>query len=291
MNLPNFLVIGAAKAGTTSLYAYLKQHPQVYMSPMKGTGFFDCEGEKLNYQGPGDMQRRLPINNLKDYCAMFKGVSGEIAIGEACTDYLYSAKAPERIYHYIPDVKLIAILRDPAQRAYSQYIGNVRDGYEPQADFAQALAEEEERIVNNWHLRWHYKQRGFYYTQLKRYFKIFDPKQIKVFLYEDYLYKPKEFLKDIFKLLEVDDTFIPNMDVKRNVSKTPKNEQIYQSLTFAKDKLPFGKTMLNLWLERILPADKPKLAPEIRQQLISDYQEDILKLQNLIERDLSRWLQ
>ena len=291
MNLPNFLVIGAAKAGTTSLYAYLKQHPQIYMSPMKGTGFFDCKGEKLNYQGPGDMQRRLPINNLKDYQSMFRGVSGELAVGEACTDYLYSAKAPQRIHHYIPDVKLIAILRDPAQRAYSQYLGNVRDGYEPQANFAQALAEEDERIAHNWHLRWHYQQRGYYYTQLKRYFELFSPEQIKVYLYEDYFYKPKEFFRDVFQFLEVDETFVPNTDVKRNVSKKPKNKQLYRYLTFIRDKVPFGKNIVARWVEQTLPADKPQLVPETRQKLINDYREDIVKLQDLIGRDLSKWLQ
>ena len=85
----------------------------------------------------------------------------------------------------MPEAKLIAILRDPAARAYSQFLGNWRDGYEPSPDFSQALAAEDRRIANNWHFRWHYKQRGFYYAQLQRFWDRFGPDRLQVFLYED----------------------------------------------------------------------------------------------------------
>ncbi|MEQ8999686.1 MAG: sulfotransferase domain-containing protein [Coleofasciculus sp. B1-GNL1-01] len=111
ITLPNVLVIGAAKAGTTTVYQYLKQHPQVYMSPRKEPHFFSKNGTK-NY----------PIPTLEDYQALFQGASDEIAIGEASTSYLTHSKAAERIQCHIPNAKLIAILRDPAYRTYSLYI-------------------------------------------------------------------------------------------------------------------------------------------------------------------------
>ena len=292
MTLPNFLVIGAAKAGTTSLYYYLRQHPQIYLNPVvKETGFFASEGDPLDFQGPGDCDRRLPINNFEDYLNVFEGVKDEIAIGEVCTDYIYHPLAPQRIYHYIPDVKLIVIFRDPAERAYSQFQGNSRDGYEPCKDFAQALKEEKSRIANNWHLRWHYRQRGYYSTQIKRYYELFDQQQIKIYLYEDYFKNPVDFTQQIFRFIGVDDTFIPEMSVKLNVSpKIPKNQQLHKYLTDLKKMLPVGQGIVERLIEFNSYPDKVPLAPEIRQQLIREYREEILKLQDLIGRDLSKWL-
>ena len=111
MRLPNFLVIGAAKAGTTTVYQYLKQHPQVYMSPRKEPHFFSKNGTK-----------DYPIPTLEDYQALFQEASDEIAIGEASTSYLTHPQTAERIQYHIPHAKLIAILRDPANRTYSLYI-------------------------------------------------------------------------------------------------------------------------------------------------------------------------
>ena len=150
--MPNFIVIGASKAGTTSLYEYLKQHPQIYMSPMKELRFFAIEGEKVDFCGPWDRIEieRYSIKTLEDYKNQFQGVTDEIAIGEASPWYLYSEKAPKSIKSYIPDAKLIAILRDPVDRAYSHFSMHVMNGREPLADFTQALQEEEERILNNY---------------------------------------------------------------------------------------------------------------------------------------------
>ena len=289
MNMPNFLVIGAAKAGSSSLYNYLKQHPQIYVNPGKGTGFFSWEGEETDFKGPGDDQQLL-INNLEDYRSLFEGVSQD-TIGEVCTDYIYGSKDPERIYHHIPNAKLIAILRDPSDRGYSQFLGNYRDGIEPLTDFADALREEDARIANNWHYRWHYKQRGFYYAQLKRYFDRFDDRQIKVYLYEDYADHPVNLIQDIFRFLEVDDTFIPDISQRSNTAKVPKNKQLHQSLKKFRKLMPRGKRVVDYLINRNLYVSKPQLSPDIRQQLIQAYREDILKLQGLIQCDLSKWLE
>ena len=130
MVLPNFLIIGAAKSGTTSLYSYLNQHPQVYFSPFKEPRFFALEGKEVNYQGPSQVVNQKAINTIDEYEKLFAGVTDEVAIGEASTLYLYSPEAPAKIKQYIPQVKLIAILRNPIDRAYSGYCHLVRDGYE-----------------------------------------------------------------------------------------------------------------------------------------------------------------
>ena len=123
MIMPNFLIVGAAKAGTTALHEYLQQHPQIYMTPTKETNFLAFEGEVLNFHGPGDESLQdFSITDLKTYQAEFQQVTNELAIGEACPSYLYLPKAAKRIKQYIPDTRLIAILRNPVERAYANFL-------------------------------------------------------------------------------------------------------------------------------------------------------------------------
>ena len=175
MTLPNFLIIGAMKSGTTALYYYLAQHPQVYMSPVKEPNFFCSEGQA---------SREDTVARLETYQGLFKDVSDEKVIGEASHCYLYEPEAAVRIQQYLPDAKFVAVLRDPVDRAYSHFLHMVRNGTEPLTDFAQALREEEvgahrERSPQD------YIGRGLYYDQLKRYFDTFGQDQVRVYLYED----------------------------------------------------------------------------------------------------------
>lgn len=296
MSMPNFLIIGAAKAGTTALYNYLKQHPQIYMSPEKEPKFFALEGEKLDFCGPGDREKinRSSITDIEAYRTLFQGVSNETAIGEASPLYLYSPKAPERIRHYIPNAKLIAILRDPVERAYSGYMMHVGEGRETLTDFAQALQAEEMRIRNNW--GWgHYVSVGFYYAQLKRYFDTFNQDQIRVYLYEDLQANPIGLLQDIFRFLGVDETFVPDISIRHNVTGIPKNNvlrALLQSLNPVKPVFKlFLPAMLSHYIKKQTFVKPPSLSPELRRQLIEVYREDILKLQYLIQYDLSKWLE
>jgi len=222
MTMPNFLLMGAAKAGTTALYQYLKQHPQIYMSPVKEPHFFAYEGRKPNTQGPGDTANDSIIT-LKEYLALFESVRNERAIGEASTMYLYLPQACERIRYYLPDARLIAILRHPAERAYSAFIHLVREGRETLTNFSQALQSEEERIRQNWGPLWHLTRCGFYYEQVKRYFDTFPREQIKIYLYDDFKARPTQVVQDIFRFLKVDDSFQPDMSVRVNISGIPKS--------------------------------------------------------------------
>lgn len=199
MTMPNFLIIGAAKAGTTALHEYLQQHPQIYLTPTKETNFFAFEGEVINFQGPGDEALKdFSITDLSSYQAEFAGVTKELAIGEACPSYLYFPQTAARIKQYIPDTRLIVILRNPVERAYANFLHIVRDDRETQRDFALALQDEATRIANNWEWFWHYIQVGFYGQQLQRYYEMFAPSQIKVYLYDDLKENAIATLQDIF---------------------------------------------------------------------------------------------
>ena len=297
MTMPNFLIIGAPKAGTSALYHYLQQHPQIYMSPMKETKFFAFEGEQINFQGPGDSTLKY-ITDIEAYRALFKHVSNEVAIGEATPWYLYSPKAAERIQSYIPNAKLIAILRDPVERAHSHFLSHVSRGWEPLNDFSQAMLAEEDRIRNNWSYPWYYKQRGFYAVQLKRYFERFDRNQIKVYLYEDFKADSQSILKNIFQFLGVDNSITPNTDRKYNVTNMPTNRVLDKFIKCSSPIKPYIKPLLLSKLGRQIKTNflklnsrnKPSLSTETRRQFVEEYKEDILKLQDLIQRDLSQWL-
>ncbi|NET04135.1 MAG: sulfotransferase [Symploca sp. SIO2B6] len=299
MIMPNFLIIGAQKAGTTSLYHYLDQHPQIYMSPEKEPGFFDFEGEKINFCGPGDQDVYSHVStSIEAYSRLFKDAANKIAIGEATTWYLYSQKAPECIKHYIPDVKLIVILRNPVDRAYSSFMHAIRDSREPLSDFTQALLEEEVRIKNNWEYLWRYQDMGFYSVQLKRYFEKFDHSQIKIYLYEDLNTNPKELLRDIFRFLGVDETHIPEVFTRLNISGPRKNKTLDAFLrdknpvkNFLKPFFPVGVRKRVANYLRTNNFVKSQCPLDVRRELIEVFRKDIFELQNLIQRDLSPWLE
>jgi hypothetical protein len=291
MTMPNFLIIGAMKSGTTALYYYLEQHPQIYMSPVKEPNFF-CSEENSD----GNFAARLGA-----YQDLFRDVSGEIAIGEASHCYLYEPEAAARIQDHIPDARLIAVLRNPVDRAYSHFLHMVRNGSEPLTDFARALREIETGGYQKRDRR-DYIGRGRYYDQLKRYFDTFGRDQVRVYLYEDLSEAPVDTLQDAFRFLGVDDSFVPDVSLKRNVSGYPKHKSV--------DKLLRQPSPIKDALKIYLPArlrwrlskafddlktrnlvEPPAVQPEVRRRLIGVYREDILKLQELIHRDVSGWLE
>ena len=302
MTLPNFLIIGAAKSGTTSLHFYLQQHPEIFMCPRKDTFYFDFDGQEPDYSGPGDNEwyKDYAVTQRQDYEALFAGILTEKALGESCAGYLYDSKAPARIHRHIPHAKLIAVLRDPVERAYSSFLQQVRDGYETVTDFAEALDLEAERIRDNWRPIWHYKNRGFYFEQVERYLRLFGPSQLRFYLYEDLNREPDAMLTDIFRFLEVDEGFMPDVSVRHNVAGIPRSRALLKLVmtpnplkTLVKPLLPtrIRNSFRAAITENRASLRRPPVPKEIRRQLIAEHRPDTLRLQDLIQRDLSHWLQ
>ncbi len=301
VNLPTFLFIGTGKAGSTSVYYYLNEHPEIFMSPIKETNFFSYEGGRPNFSGPGDLKslaHKTTITTIQEYQKNFQGVNNEKAIGEVSPSYLYIPEAPQRIKKYIPDIKMIVILRNPVDRAYSNFQHRSSLNLEPLTDFSQVIAEEKIRIKNNWAPTWHYLQQGFYYEQLKRYFDLFDRQQLKIYLFEDWLSDKLSLIQDIFKFIGVDNTFTPNMITKYNISGKPKSLALHDFLTnqnslktILKQVIPKNVySQLSSNIQRANLQRLPKLSSQVRHQLNQLYEQDVLKLQALIDRDLSSWL-
>ena len=297
--MPDFIIIGAAKAGTTALYESLRQHPQIGMSHVKEPNFFALENQKLNYKSgttsPGYLEEC--VTDIDTYRRQFKKSREDMILGEASPLYLYAPEASERIKFYMPEAKIIAILRDPVERAYSNYLHHIREGLEPIASFEDALNAEEKRRQENWWWGFSYVQAGLYYTQIKRYYEKFPSRNLKIVLYDDFLKKPAELVQEIFRFLEVDQSFISDTAQRYNVTGIPQNRNVWNFITKTHPiKEPFKKLLPSETRKRLNQTirskilQKPKLPLEVRAQLIEVFSQEILNLQDLLQRDLSHWL-
>jgi hypothetical protein len=297
MNMPNFLIIGAAKAGSTSLHYILDQHPEIYMCPMKEPSFFWAYNRKIELIGPGaEVMKHRYVDNLIDYRRLFDGVTYEKAIGESSVRYLSDLDAPIKIKEFIPDGKLIAILRQPAERAFSSFIHYRRDGMEPCEHFIDAIKQEKQGLRDNWTFG-RYLNEGFYFQALNRYLDYFDRSQLYITLMEDFQTDPKIILSNIFGFLAVDQKFSPDTSHRHNPSGIIRNPL----LRF----LWINSNRLRSWIRPIFPerlshrvfellvrnVEKPAFDPGFRAELTNFYRKDIEKLQELLQRDLSHWLQ
>jgi hypothetical protein len=271
------------------------------MSPVKEPHYFSFDSNSKMTKGPGDPIPQA-ITDFLEYQRLFNGANREKAIGEASTSYLYRPEAAKRIREITPKAKLIAILRHPAERAFSAYMHVVRDRRETAKTFVEALKLENERKKLNWEPIWHFTSVGFYFNQLQRYYQLFDRHQIKVFLYEDLVNNQQDLIKEVFTFLDVNPNFIPDSSIRFNVTGKQKNLLIYSFIsTF------FTKPNPVRWLSRILIPEKlrwkttswirsknlktQQIPVNLRVELIDLFQNDILNLQALIERDLSHWLE
>ncbi len=291
MALPSFLIIGAPKAGTTSLYQYLKQHPQVYMSYPKEPHFFSFGEMDLTGLAP-----RMPprtIRTARVYDRLFDGVRGEKAVGEASTTYLASRRAADRIAQRLPGAKLIAVLRQPAERAYSSYLMHRQLFGEEAPTFAAALQNEQYAIDHDLRPRLHYRNTGYYYQHLSYYYGLFPREQVRVLLHEDLRDRPLETIREIFSFLDVDDTFVPDVSLKYNVSGVPRNSVATWLLRAVHPLRPY---LVSLLPARVVSGvgqtmlKTARLEPETRAELNAHFRDDVLRLQDLISRDLTHWL-
>lgn len=172
--LPNFFVIGAPKSGTTALYDCLKQHPEIYMSPVKEPHFFALNGQPPAWAGPaGSYRIQTAVWRPRDYFMLFAGATNQCAVGEASLSYLRSPLAAQRIKHYLPESKQVVILRQPADRAYSDYVFRIQRGWETAGSFTEALELEDSRRAKGWPDMFFYALNGCYHTQLSAYYKRF----------------------------------------------------------------------------------------------------------------------
>ena len=288
MPLPHFFIVGVPKAGTTALYNYLSQHPQIYLPPCKEPHYFSYSGESLPCWG---------IKTTSAYEKLFQTAVAHQIIGEASTWYLYSTTAANQIYQKLPRSKIIVLLRQPVERAYSSWAFRVQCGWEPIQDFEKAIEVETARIQSRCEWDFHYLSAGFYYPQLKRYFDHFPREQIRVYLQEDFKQDPIAVIRDVLDFLSVDGSYITDFSMNYNVTQLPKSRLVNQFLTkqnltksFLKAFIPNSlRCQLSAQLRTFNQTKVPPLSVELRRKLTTQYQEDIHKTEALTGCDLSSW--
>jgi hypothetical protein len=276
MALPTFLIIGAAKAGTTSLWKYCDEHPQVFMSRIKECNFFSYGDPEM--EAPS-RPKRFAVKTVEEYRQLFDEVRDEMAVGEASPEYLRSTIAPGRINELLPGVKIVASLREPASRAYSGYQMHVRQGRD-QADWEAAFGARSRRFTH-----------GQYYEPLKRYYDLFGRDRIHICLFDDLATDATGTMAALFRFLGVDDAFRPDVSVKHNPGAVanPGWARLVQPIS-SRGLGQYLPDWMHRLGRRLLLRPAPEAPPELIAKLRGAYRQDILKLQDLIQRDLSAWL-
>ncbi len=309
--LPNFFVVGTGKAGTTSLYHYLRQHPQIYMSPIKEPCYFASEIRAENHdstlirwqsrQPPKLLNDGKPVRPLgwlvsewEDYVRLFKDVEAETAIGEASAAYLWSETAGGNIASCIPDARIIMILRDPSERAFSQYLHQLAVGL-----IRSTFREHLERCMRNddrtLSVYYPLLEVGLYHGQVIRYLERFPRNNIRIYWYEEAWGQPDCLLADLFQFLAVDSTFLPDTSRKSKERKAPR----FATINYAAKRFHITHRLNEIIPSRLRPPIRKywfrerralNMDTRDRRYLIDYYREDVIKLASLLNRDLSAWL-
>jgi hypothetical protein len=197
----------------------------------------------------------------------------------------------------IPEAKLIAILRNPVERAYSNFLYLVREGREPLQDFGAALDAEAQRRAEGWSTNWLYKDKGFYGAQLERYLEHFPREQLHCVLYEDYNRDPEPAVRKVYRYLGVDDSFVPDLSIRLNVSGLPKSKGLQamsnrsRRLKWVIEPLVPDRLRRGLLKAQNKNLSRPQLPPEVRARLVEEYRPDIERVRKLTGLDISGWLE
>ena len=313
MPLPNFFIVGTDKSGTTSLLHYLQEHPDIFMNSSDRPAFFLPQGVQRVISPEADFLYTASFKksiqtktqpDLEEYLSFFSGATHEKIVGEVYVGYLSFLGTAERIHQAVAHARLIAILRNPFDAAYSSFSMQQRyHDIRQDVSFLEMLQAED--IRNNDSSALPDLIRGrFYDDSLEQYFNTFPKEQIRVFLYED-LKDSQKLCKEIFSFLEVDETFSPHTEIGYNTSSQSTQNYFFRVLLnkvplSVRDKLPYfiPKPLFRWYMEKRLGISNgkdhfkvsKKCPDNAKEFLYPIFKPRILRLQDMINRDLSDWL-
>jgi len=299
--IPDFLIVGAAKSGTTSLWHYLRQHPDVFMPANKEPLYFAAPYyERMPDADPkAGLLRRCLVADWDAYLRLFEPAGDRRAAGEASQPYLYHHEITiPRIRERLGDPRILIVLRNPVERAVSAYTFLVRDGEEPRS-LDECLDLEERRIRDGWSMSHFYRAAGLYAAQVKAYRDGFS--RVGVWLYDDLKSDASAFVRSLYEFLGVDPAFQPDVETRHNISGIPTNRLVLWALRDTNPlrlaARPFARLLFPEPVRRRIVEGlrarhtrRMEVPPETRARLCALFREDILRLQDTIGRDLSAWL-
>jgi hypothetical protein len=276
---PNFFIVGAPRAGTTSLYYYLRNVPGVYLPPLKELHYFAVTLRSLMDRQPVRAPGRVPIREKSEYLNLYRGVKDEVAVGDASALYLWDPAAAGLIHAVAPQARIIISLRDPAERAFSHYLMHVRDGAE-RLPFREVV----ESPV--------YIDPGLYAAQVKRYLEIFGRQHVKILIFEEFIRDTKAAVNDVLEFLGVDYRVSKGLDKPHNTFALPRSDFL---IRVAKSRAA------RIVLETLVPAavrrfgrekilfhrpEKPRMHDACRKVLEERYRNDVKDLEEILGRPL-----
>jgi hypothetical protein len=296
--LPNFIIAGVPKAGTTSLFYYLRQHPDVFLPVRKELHYFSYEYLEKNSNGPGD---KVILSSLcktrKEYESHYKGVRDERMIGEVSPSYVYYSDVSERILAELGRIKIVIILRNPIQKAYSQYMHVVRDNLETLALY-DALMAEGERMRSGWSDIWLYAESSLYVRRVKKYISVFDARNVRIVIFDDLVETPQEVTRDLYEFLGVDPNFPCRTERIYNRTGVPKSRSIANFLARPNSMKDMLKKILperlripmRLCLLSLNTGKKPQMDTISLRYLVEYFWDDVAELEKLLGRKLG-WME
>lgn len=299
---PDFLIIGAPKAGTTALHAALAQHPQIFVTDPKEPKFWLCDdAPPPHWTGPGDAHSQQEwIWRRDDYAALFASAPEHAVRGESTPFYLWSRSARRRIAEALPDVRLIAVVRDPIDRAYSNWMHLWCDGLEPDPSFLSAYGREAERIASGHAPFWRYRELGCYGEQLADLLTLVDRERVLVLRYRELVDDPAGAIDRACRFLGVAEGVvreIPRDNARHYVAPGLRTRLVGPAVRAGAWAGQFARP--ELW-RAVSPhliahlggrheAHRPHLTPEERGALIPGIAEDVALLAETLGEDFSDW--
>ena len=300
--LPDFLVMGAPKAGTSALHAALAEHPQLHLSAVKEPKYYMCgDSPPPAYRGPGDAHSNQEwIWQRASYQALFDGAPPGALVGESTPFYLYNRDARRRIAADIPHARLIAVLRDPVDRLYSNWMHLRADGLEPCADIVEACRREPARVDAGWAPFWHYRRLGMYGRQVADLLDHFPREQVLLLRYRDLVERPEPTLRRVCAFLGVapgELSAVPGDNSRPFVDEgvhTRVLGPVIRAGARAGALLP-----PQVWRRVSRPlvaqlhsrgsAARPKLAPDQRAELLEPFLDDVALLEQVTGESFDAW--
>jgi len=293
--LPTFIVAGAKKCGTTALWQYLVEHPDIRASRIKEPGYFSTAEKSLragNNFGDGPARSGSYERGVSWYYSLYGENINERAIGEASTVYFVDQSSADLIWRHNPDVKLVFLLRDPVARLYSHYWQEYKLGFNFPA-FATMVEQNHPRFR-------YYLKTSRYSVHLKRYFNRFPKKNIEVLLFRDLKKSPDKLMNRVYKSLGVDSSFVPSTIGERfNQQTSPRIGAIARLTEILRDtfknsiplKLQSSLGSMRAWIEKYnqVKFDYPPLPTHLRHSLLPHFHEDIEFVEEVTQSDLSEW--
>lgn len=284
----DFFIVGVPKAGTTSLYFYLNEHPQIEMSSEKEPDFFsykDIQKQDLYY-------KKSRIDTFKKYNALYSEKKNLVR-GEASVSYLYYNGVPKKIFEYNTKSKIIIMIRNPVERAFSHYLMDKRLGYITESFETIINKQSSDKKSNLFYQQ--YIELGKYTEQIKRYFDVFRSENILFIDYDDFVNRTSHEIDKVYSFLNLDNSTSSHVTKIYNSYTKPNNKIISFLYSFGFLRSLVNYSFSSLIKEKIqrlffIHSDKPALIKESRNLLINYFTKDINDLSKLLNKDYTKWI-